>query len=91
MLLKGTLVPSIFAAPSVHVTLPSETVLDSAGAGGADPVSRLHPRTANRRVHPMMYAIFIAICCSQPNEKTHSHRTADVQHKTAVPLRRRVN
>ena len=32
MLLKGTLVPFIVAPPKNHVELPSETVLDSAGA-----------------------------------------------------------
>ncbi len=33
MLLNGTLVPFMVAAPKVHVKLPSETVLDPAGAG----------------------------------------------------------
>ena len=32
MLLKGTLVPFMVAAPKVQVELPSEIVLDSAGA-----------------------------------------------------------
>jgi hypothetical protein len=32
MLLKGTLVPFMVAAPNVQVELPSEIVLDSAGA-----------------------------------------------------------
>jgi hypothetical protein len=34
MLLKGTLVPFMVAAPKVQVTPPSETVLDCSGAGG---------------------------------------------------------
>lgn len=36
ILLKGTLVPFIVAAPKYQVVSPSETVLDSAGGGGCD-------------------------------------------------------
>ena len=34
MLLNGTLVPLMVTAPKCQVTVPSETVLDSAGGGG---------------------------------------------------------
>jgi len=59
MLLNGTLVPFMVAAPKVHVKLPSETVLDSAGADWADRFSCLQPKTDNRSVHPIIDAIFM--------------------------------
>ena len=62
MLLKGMLVPFMVAAPRIQVELPSEIVLDSAGADLADRVSCLHPKTDNRRVHPIIYTIFIGVC-----------------------------
>lgn len=54
MLLKGMLVPFMVAAPKVQAWVPSETVLDSAGADCAGWVSCLQAKTDTRRVNPII-------------------------------------
>ena len=62
MLVKGTLVPAMVAAPKVQVWPPSEIVFDSAGAGRADRVCCVQPRPDSRSVHPIIHASFIYVC-----------------------------